>query len=92
VLGLLLMLNRWQAEHDWSELNRAVIAAAYQKTTTISANLIECAAAGQADERLIAVVEGIAAGSTAWETCVEHVLGWGSSSGIDALVGMTIAL
>ncbi len=31
VLGLLLMLNRWQADRDWRSLNRAVIDAAYQQ-------------------------------------------------------------
>jgi hypothetical protein len=92
VLGMLLMLNRWQTDEDWRELNRAVIAAAYQKTTTLSANLIECAATGQADERLLKVVDGIAAGSASIDECIEGVLGWGSSSGIDALAGMIAAM
>jgi hypothetical protein len=91
-IGLLLMLNRWHTDRDWTNVNRAVIEAAHRATTTISANLIECATAGQGDERLIAVVDGIAAGSAPIEECVESVLGWGSSSGIDALVGMAIAL
>ena len=73
-------------------MNRAVIEAAYRATTTISANLIECAAAGQGDERLITVVDGIATGSASIDECVECVLDWGSSSGIDALVGMAIAV
>jgi len=92
VLGLLLMLNRWQANRDWSEFNRAVINTAYQKTTTLSANLIECATGGQADERLLNVVDGIATGKPAVAECVECVLEWGNSSGIDALVGMVIAM
>jgi hypothetical protein len=92
VLGLLLMLNRWQADRDWRNLNRAVIAAAYQKTTTISANLIECAVEGLADERLLNMVDGIVTGIPAVDECVECVLSWGSSSGIDALAGMAIAL
>jgi hypothetical protein len=92
VLGLLLMLNRWQANRDWSDLNRAVINAAYQKTTTISANLIKCAAHGESDERLITVVDGIATGSTSIDDSVECVLDWGNSSGIDALVGMVMSL
>jgi hypothetical protein len=92
VLGFLLMLNRWQTDENWRELNRAVIDAAYHKTTTISANLFECAATGQADERLLNVVDGIATSSGAIDECVECVLGWGSSSGIDALVGMIVAM
>lgn len=92
VLGLLLMLNRWQAQREWSRLNQAVINAAYQKTTTLSANLIECAAAGQADERLLKVADGIATGQPAIAECVECVLEWGNSSGIDALAGMAMAV
>jgi len=91
VLGLLLMLNRWQANKDWCKLNRAIIDAAYHKTTIISANLIECAAAGEADERLLKVADGVATGSASINECVECVLGWGSSSGIDALIGMALA-
>jgi hypothetical protein len=73
-------------------LNRAVIEAAYRVTTTISANLIECAADGQGDERLVTVADGIVTGRPAIEECVECVLEWGSSSGLDALAGMAIAL
>lgn len=92
VLGLLLMLNRWPRGIDRAELNRYVIDLAYRRTTTLSANLIECAAAGQADERLIAVADGIALGSAAVEECIDDLLSWGSSSGIDALLGMVLAV
>jgi hypothetical protein len=91
VIGLLLMLNRWRRDRDWNIVNRAVIEAAYRITTTISANLIECAASGQGDERLITVVDGIASGSATIDECVDCVLDWGSSSGIDALIGMAVA-
>jgi hypothetical protein len=92
VIGLLLMLNRWHTDLAWGMLNRAVIEAAYRVTTTISANLIECAADGQGDERLVTVADGIVTGRPAIEECVECVLEWGSSSGLDALAGMAIAL
>ena len=92
VIGLLLMLNRWHTDRDWTEVNRTVIATAYQSTTTISANLIECAADGQGDERLITVADSIAAGLVPIDECADCVLDWGSSSGIDALVGMAIAV
>lgn len=91
-IGLLLMLNRWRTDRNWEELNQQVIKAAYQRTTTISANLIECAADGQADERLMKVVDGIVTGTPSVDECVDHVLDWGSSSGVDALVGMAIAV
>ena len=92
VLGLLLMLNRWHIGGDWHELNQRVIEAAYQQTTLLSANLIECAAEGQADERLMKVVDGIVTGTPSIDECVDCVLGWGNSSGTDALVGMAVAL
>jgi hypothetical protein len=91
-IGLLLMLNRWQRERDWRELNQRVIALADRHTTTLSANLIECAADGEADERLINVVDGIVTGTPSLKECVGCVLGWGHSSGSDVLVGMAIAL
>jgi hypothetical protein len=69
-----------------------VIDVAYQRTTTLSANLIECAAQGEADERLISVVDGIMTGEPSVADCAKYILDWGSSSGIDALVGMAIVL
>jgi hypothetical protein len=92
VIGMLLMLSRWHIQRDWRAVSHAVSEAAYRSTTAISANLIECAADGQGDERLITVVEGIVAGSPSIDECVDCVLDWGSSSGVDALVGMALAL
>jgi hypothetical protein len=105
VLGLLLTLHRWarlKARFEdgnmlkhlemWSEFNQRVIDVAYQRTTTLSANLIECAAQGEADERLISVVDGIMTGEPSVADCAKYILDWGSSSGIDALVGMAIVL
>ena len=92
VLGLLLLLNRWPRGADEAEFNRRVIDVAYRQTTTISANLIESAAQGEADERLINVVDGIGTGSASIDECAECVLDWGSSSGIDALVGMAVTV
>lgn len=92
VLGLLLMLNRWPHGIDGHDLNPLVIEAAYHQTTTLSANLIECAVEGQADERLLNVVDGIVTGQPTISECVDCALSWGNSSGIDALVGMAIAV
>ena len=63
-----------------------------ERTTTISANLIECAAKGEADERLINIVDGIMTGQPSLEDCVDCVLAWGNSSGTDALIGMALTL
>jgi hypothetical protein len=93
-IGLLLMLNRGRMNSpaDRDNALKRVVESAYQRTTTISANLIECAANGEADERLINVVDGIVTGTPSIEECVDNVLDWGSSLGVDALVGMAIAL
>ena len=103
VVGLLLLLNRFrmnsragnedllQHGHWLTEFNWQIIHAAYQRTTTLSANLIECAAAGEADERLIALADGIMTGEPPVAQCVDCVLDWGNSSGIDALIGMALA-
>src|SRR5690606_30402866 len=55
ILGFLLLRNRWPANHadaSWAQtLNQAIVDAAYARTTTLSANLIECATRGESDER-----------------------------------------
>lgn len=87
IIGLMLMLTT-----SLKAAAARLVTEAYQRTTTISANLIECAADGEADERLINVIEGIVAGRPSPDECAAGVLEWGSSSGMDALAGMAIAL
>jgi hypothetical protein len=96
IIGLLLALHRW-GMHGWgaarrSKLNREVIQAAYARTSTISANLIECAAAGGADERLLHAVDHLWTGFPSRSEALAGLLDWGASSGADALTGMAIAL
>lgn len=91
VMGFLLALNRWgqvlfpgvQPAH----LNRVLSDLAVQKTTALAASLIACAAQGQADERLVGALDGIFLGEPDPETSANLLLGWGSSSGLDALAG-----
>ena len=96
VIGLLLTLNRWGdtlAPHlDYALLNEELILLARRKTTLLSANLIECAGQGQADERLLLAVDGIMTGTPDPNTSAAHLLQWGKSSGIDALTGMAVVL
>ena len=92
LIGLLLALNRWQADRDWTVINRTIRDAAYQRTTTLSANLIECATQGEADERLIAALDGIVTGEPDITASVAASLAWGHSSGVAALSGMVVAL
>lgn len=95
-LGFLLALNRWG---DWlrpdlppEPINQALMDAARQRTTALSASLIECAASGQADERLVAALDGLVSGTIAEDRIVEYLLGWGYSSGVAAMQGMRLAL
>lgn len=96
MLGALLLLNRWPhicGEADFlPRFNHHVVRAAYRKTTALSASLIERAAHGEADERLINVVDAIVAGTSPVSDHLPDLMRWGGSSGIDALVGMVVVL
>ena len=95
-IGLLLTLNRWGEtlipRIQLQELNQQIVQTAKQKTTSLSANLIECAANGEADERLINTLDGIFSGHPEAEECAKLLLSWGNSSGGDSLVGMALGL
>jgi len=94
VLGLLLVANRWGAGGlpvEWlARLNAEVVAAARQRTTTLSVRLIECAAQGEADERLLAAADYLFSGAGDESKVLDELLTWGASSGTDALVGMAV--
>ena len=95
VMGLLLSLNRWslilQLGDSLAVFNEQVVEAAYRCTTTLSANLIECAVLGLADERLMQAVDFLAAAEYHQSEVLPGLLNWGNSSGVDALVGMITA-
>jgi hypothetical protein len=93
LLGWLLSLNRWREalvpDLDLQPLNQAILTAAFEKTTTISANLLECAAEGEGDERLINVLDAVIC------VGVQHadpLLSWGSSSGLYVFLGMGVTI
>jgi hypothetical protein len=96
VLGLLLVANRWGVAGLQGEalarLNAEVVDAARQRTTTLSACLIECAAQGEADERLLAAADYLFSGAGDASKVVDELLTWGASSGLDALVGMAVVI
>lgn len=68
----------------------AVVALAYQKTTALSASLMECAASGQADERIVSAVDGISSGHLTAGECARLLLSYGGSSGGDTLLGVLL--
>ncbi len=96
VTGLLLALNRWKDilwdRDDLDLINQSVVEAAYQKTTTLSANLIELASLGEGDERILKAIDWIMGGYPEASGIIEDLLDWGSSSGVDMLVGFTAAI
>ncbi len=96
IAGLLLALSRWGDQlapgFPLEALRQVILPAAHRKTALLSASLIECAARGQADERLVLALDGIVAGSASPKACAASLAGWGNTSGVDALVGMALVL
>jgi len=86
------------AAHAWVEILfpgfalqktiRKIVEAAKEKTTTLSANLIACAASSSADERIIRCVKWLNSGGHSAVFITEELLSYGSSSGLDTLAGM----
>ncbi len=96
IAGMLLVYNRWHtlvaAPVDLFPFNQALCQNAYVKTTTLSANIIESATQGIGDERLLLALDGIISTNTDENTCARLLTHYGSSSGVDALAGMVVAL
>lgn len=95
IIGYLLTINRYRQLCPWIsrlEFNSTIIATAYQRTTNLSANLIECAASGQADERLVNALDEFMSPLSGLDPRLSQLKNWGSSSGLDAWVGMMLAL
>lgn len=96
VCGFLLALNRWEMGkfrmNELNELNLELTKEAYQRTTTLSANLIELACHGEGDERLITVLDSIYVAYPSPREAAKLLLSYGSSSGLDAFTGMVIAI
>ena len=96
IWGFLITLNRWQAllcpKFDVGELNEIVLAVVLQKTSSLSATLIECATHGWADANMLVVLDLLFTGQGWMNDLVEKVLDYGHSSGVDAFAGMAAAI
>lgn len=95
LIGFLLFASRHptavRPEVSLHAFSQNLIENAYGETTRISANLIEAAADGHSDERLLAAADCIATGTPSPHECLSSLLSWGASSGVDALAGMACA-
>ncbi|MBN2146486.1 MAG: DUF2877 domain-containing protein [Anaerolineales bacterium] len=96
LLGLLLALRRWgdvlDLTWDMPTLSQQVVSLAYACTTTLSANLIECASRGEADERLLAALDMILTGEGSPAQVGANLAAWGRSSGWYVLQGMALVI
>jgi hypothetical protein len=63
-----------------------------KRSTLISANLVECAAAGEVDERLGAAFQALLHPQYPVDSAIEGIMSWGSTSGMDATAGMALLL
>jgi hypothetical protein len=94
--GLLLALNRWPKlvcpGLKRGKLNKAIIARARRETTSLAASMIENAAEGWADERILVALDGMLAGGVDLESSAIQVAALGHSTGADTLLGMVVAL
>ena len=64
----------------------ALLSVARRRTTTLACNLLELAARGLADERLVNLADHVNTGGP----CNRAFMDWGAHSGVDALLGMTL--
>ena len=96
VIGFLLAVNRYKASFwcngDLESLNNGIVGAGYQKTTRLSANLIEMATWGESDERLVNAMDYIQGADYSQEKIARDIAGWGHSSGLAVLAGIAAAI
>jgi len=92
ICGFLLAAHAWQEilfpGFALQKTIRKIIEDAWKKTTTLSVNLITCAASGSADERIIQCVKWLNSGGHSAALIMKELLSYGSSSGLDTLAGI----
>jgi hypothetical protein len=96
ITGIMITLSRWGdilvPGLNINNLTRNLTLSAYQKTTLLAANLIECAGNGQADHHLLLALDGLVTGNASISAIASSLASWGSTSGFDALAGMALVL
>lgn len=86
-LGKILPAVKMQSDYI-----EEIIASAQKKTTALSAALIACAAEGQADERLMNLLNWLLTCAGDVGRIKEELLSYGNSSGMDTFAGMLAAI
>jgi len=94
ICGFLLAAHMWEEVlfpgFSLQKITRKIVDVAKEKTTTLSANLIACAATGSADERIIRCMNWLNSGGYPPALIMKELLSYGSSSGLETLAGMLI--
>jgi Protein of unknown function (DUF2877) len=92
--GLLLglHLSRQYQKHVDLAVRKVILEAIHSRSTLISANLAECAAEGEVDERIANAVSFLLYGTGFQDAALQGILDWGSSSGVDTIAGFITAL
>ncbi len=91
LLYCLALCNQYQSPRAIF-FREAILSAIRARSTTISANLAECAAAGEVDERIFNAASYLINGQLSEEAVVDGILAWGSSSGTDTIAGFLVGL
>jgi len=97
LIGFMLVLNRWPVIFPFSDeqiydFSCSLCQRAKSSTTRLSTQLLNLAAQGSADERLITAVDGMISGSCPAARCAELLGTWGASSGFESALGMLLAV
>ena len=95
LIGLAFCLRQMHVEVLTPQLSAwaaAMLEMADASTTMMSANLLTCAAEGQADERFYEAYKALCLGPRGTRAAINALLGWGNSSGRMALAGIVAAL
>ena len=92
ICGFLLASGLWQetlySQLDLGSIGKRIAAVAKERTNTLSANLIACAATGSADERIINCLRWLSRIENSTPFHLEELLSYGNSSGADVLAGI----
>ncbi|MCJ7695337.1 MAG: DUF2877 domain-containing protein [Anaerolineaceae bacterium] len=92
ICGFLLAAYLWQGilypQLSFQNINQRIVSKAWEKTSTLSANLITCATIGSADERIINCIQWLSSMDNSSSFMLEELLSYGNSSGSDVLAGI----